>query len=105
MPDQFPPVPAGSTVRQNADGFWQYRSEPGPWCDMPAPQKAPPWATFLTASLPMEKLDAQSLAVQIEEDGRCLMASAMAHKCPKTRDFAIRVIRAAVLLAGGWGGD
>ena len=45
MPDQFPPIPAGSTVRQNADGSWQYRSQPGPWCDMPAPQKAAPWAT------------------------------------------------------------
>ena len=44
MPDQFPPIPAGSTVRQNADGSWQYRSKPGPWCDMPAPQKAAPWA-------------------------------------------------------------
>ena len=44
MPDQFPPIPAGSTVRQNADGSWQYRSKPGPWCDMTAPQKAAPWA-------------------------------------------------------------
>ena len=44
MSDQFPPIPAGSTVRQNADGSWQYRSKPGPWCDMPAPQRAAPWA-------------------------------------------------------------
>ena len=44
MRDQFPPIPAGSTVRQNADGSWQYRSTPGPWRDMPAPQKAAPWA-------------------------------------------------------------
>ena len=44
MADQFPPIPAGSTVRQNADGSWQYRIVPGPWCDMPAPQKAAPWA-------------------------------------------------------------
>ena len=45
MSDQFPPIPAGSTIRKNADGSWQYRSKPGPWCDMPAPQKAAPWAT------------------------------------------------------------
>jgi hypothetical protein len=44
MPDQFPPIPAGSTVRQSADGSWQYRSKAGPWCDMPAPQNAAPWA-------------------------------------------------------------
>ena len=45
MADQFPPIPAGSTVRQNADGSWQYqRRSVGPWCDMPAPQKAAPWA-------------------------------------------------------------
>ena len=43
MADQFPPIPAGSTVRQNADGSWQHRSTPGTWCDMPAPQKAAPW--------------------------------------------------------------
>ena len=45
MADHFPPIPAGSTVRRNADGSWQYRSKPGLWCDMPAPQKAAPWAT------------------------------------------------------------
>ena len=44
MADQFPPIPTGSTVRQNADGSWQYRSKPGPWCAMPSPQKAAPWA-------------------------------------------------------------
>ena len=53
----------------------------------------------------MEKLDARALAVQLEEDGKYLLASAMAHECSKTRDMAVRVIRAAVLLAGGWGGD
>ena len=53
----------------------------------------------------MERLDAQALAIQLEEDGQYLLASAMAHECPKTRDMAVRVIRAAVLLAGGWGGE
>jgi hypothetical protein len=53
----------------------------------------------------MERLDAQSLAIQLEHDGKYLMASAMAHECPRTRDMAVRVIRAAVLLAGGWGGE
>ena len=105
MSDQFPPIPAGSAIRQNADGSWQYQSKPGPWCDMPAPQRAAPWATPSAASPPMEKLDARALAVQLEEDGKYLMASALAHECPKTRDMAVRVIRAAVLLAGGWGGD
>jgi hypothetical protein len=57
------------------------------------------------ASIPMESLDAQSLAVQLEEDGKYLLASAMANECPKTRDLAVRVIRAAVLLAGGWEGE
>jgi hypothetical protein len=51
----------------------------------------------------MERLDAQSLAIQLEHDGKYLIASAMANECPKTRDLAIRVIRAAVLLAGGRG--
>lgn len=72
---------------------------------MPAPQRAAPWATPSAASAPMEKLDAQALAIQLEEDGKYLMASAMAHECPKTRDMAVRVIRAAILLAGGWGGE
>ena len=45
MADQFPPIPAGSTIRQNADGSWQYqRRSVGPWRDMPAPQMAAPWA-------------------------------------------------------------
>lgn len=44
MSNQFPPIPAGSTIRQNADGSWQYRSTSGPWCDMAAPQKTAPWA-------------------------------------------------------------
>ena len=99
MSDQFPPIPAGSTIRQNADGSWQYRSRLGPWYDMPAPQKAAPWATPSAASDPLaELLDAQALAIQLEEDGKYLLASAMAHECPKTRDMAVRVIRAATLL-------
>jgi len=53
----------------------------------------------------MERLDVQALAVQLDEDGKFLMASAMANECPKTRDLAVRVIRAAVLLAGGWEGE
>jgi hypothetical protein len=103
MADQFPSIPAGSTVRKNKDGSWQYRNKPGPWYDMPAPQKAAPWATPASASVPKEKLDAQSLAVQLEEDGKHLLECAIARECPKTRDLAIRVIRAATLLAGGWG--
>jgi hypothetical protein len=109
MSDQLPSIPAGSTIRQNADRSWQYRSKAGPWCDMPAPLRAAPWATPSAtpsaASVPMERLDAQSLAIQLEHDGKYLMASAMAHECPRTRDMAVRVIRAAVLLAGGWGGE
>jgi hypothetical protein len=53
----------------------------------------------------MEGLDAKALAIQLEEDGEYLMASAMAHECPKTHALAIRVTRAAILLAGGWGGE
>jgi hypothetical protein len=71
---------------------------------MPAPQTAAPWPSPASASVPKEKLDAQSLAVQLEEDGKYLLASAMANECLKTRDLAVRVIRAAVLLAGGCGG-
>jgi len=63
---------------------------------MPSSQTAAPWVSPLVAS----RLDAQALAVQLQEDGTFLMASAMAHECPKTRDLAVRVIRAAVLLAG-----
>ena len=66
-------------------------------------QTAAPWATPSAASIPTERLDAQALAAQLEEDGKYLLASAMANKCPKTRDLAVRVFRAAVLLAGGWG--
>ena len=54
-------------------------------------------------AVPAEQLDAQSLAIQLEHDGKYLIASAMANECPKTRDLAIRVISAAVLLAGGRG--
>jgi hypothetical protein len=68
---------------------------------MPAPQTAAPWVSPLVAS----RLDVQALAVQLDEDGKFLMASAMANECPKTRDLAVRVIRAAVLLAGGWEGE
>jgi hypothetical protein len=105
MSDTLPPVPLGSTIRKNADGSWSYRDGPHTWRPMPAPQTAAPWATPSAASIPTERLDAQSLAVQLEEDGRYLLASAMANECPKTRDLAVRVIRAAYLLAGGWGGE
>jgi hypothetical protein len=60
--------------------------------------------TLPTDAVPMERLDSQALAVQLEEDGKYLLASARANECPKTRDLAVRVIRAAFLLAGGWGG-
>jgi hypothetical protein len=72
---------------------------------MSAPQRAAPWATPSAASVPTERLDAQSLAIQLEEDGKYLLASAMANECIKTFDLAIRVTRAAVLLAGGWEGE
>lgn len=103
MSDTLPPVPPGLTIRQNADGTWSYQVGPHAWRPMPAPQTAAPWPTPSAASIPTERLDAQALAVQLEEDGKYLLASAMANECPKTRDLAVRVIRAAVLLAGGWG--
>ena len=92
----MPQIPNGSTVRQNADGTWSYRVGPHAWRPMPSSQTAAPWVSPLVAS----RLDAQALAVQLQEDGTFLMTSAMAHECPKTRDLAVRVIRAAVLLAG-----
>ena len=104
MSDTPLPVPLGSTIRQNVDGTWSYRVGPYAWRPMSASQAAAPWVSPLVASIPMERLDAQALAVQLEEDGKYLMASAMANECPKTRDLAVRVIRAAVLLAGGWEG-
>ena len=100
MSDTPPPVPLGSTIRQNVDGTWSYRVGPHAWRPMPSSQTAAPWVSPVVASIPMERLDAQALAVQLEEDGKYLMASAMANECPKTRDLAVRVIRAAVLLAG-----
>jgi hypothetical protein len=105
MSDTLPPDLYGSTIRRNADGSWSYQVGPHAWRPMLAPQTAAPWATPSAASIPMERLDAQALAVQLEEDGKYLMASAIANQCPKTRDLAVRVIRAAVLLAGGWGGE
>ena len=99
----LPQIPPGSTIRKNADGTWSYRVGPHAWRPMPAPQTAASLASPLVASIPMERLDSQALAVQLEEDGKYLLASAMANECPKTRDLAVRVIRAAVLLAGGWG--
>jgi hypothetical protein len=65
MSDTPPPVPLGSTIRQNADGTWSYRVGPHAWRPMPAPQTAAPWVSPLVAS----RLDAQALAVQLEEDG------------------------------------
>jgi hypothetical protein len=45
MPKHLPDIPAGSTIRQNADGSWQYqRRNVGPWLPMPDPQGAAPWA-------------------------------------------------------------
>jgi hypothetical protein len=93
MSDQFPPIPAGSTVRQNADGSWQYRSD-GPWCDMPAPQKAAPWAACPSPQQPATVAptlsDRIALAIcQAQDNGppcpapcvRCLaMAAAAAHE-------------------------
>jgi hypothetical protein len=39
MPECLPDIPAGSTIRQNPDGSWQYRRRSvGPWIPMPAPQ-------------------------------------------------------------------
>ena len=105
MSDTPLPVPLGSTIRQNVDGTWSYRVGPHAWRPMPSSQTAAPWVSPVVASIPMERLDVQALAVQLEEDGKFLMASAMANECPKTRDLAVRVIRAAVLLAGGWEGE
>jgi hypothetical protein len=65
MSDTLPPVPPGSTIRKNADGSWSYRDGPHTWRPMAAPQTAAPWATPSTASIPTERLDAQSLAVQL----------------------------------------
>ena len=45
MPKRLPDIPAGSTIRQNRDGSWQYQQRSvGPWLPMPAPQGAAPWA-------------------------------------------------------------
>ena len=41
MSDTLPPVPPGSTIRQNADGSWSYRVGPHAWRPMSAPQTAP----------------------------------------------------------------
>jgi len=101
MSDTPLPVPLGSTIRQNVDGTWSYRVGPHAWRPMPSSQTAAPWVSPVVASIPMERLDVQALAVQLDEDGKFLMASAMANECPKTRDLAVRVIRAAVLLAVG----
>jgi hypothetical protein len=44
MPKRLPDIPAGSTIRQNTDGSWQYkRWNIGPWLPMPDPQGAAPW--------------------------------------------------------------
>jgi hypothetical protein len=44
MPECLPDIPAGSTVRQNPDGSWQYRRRSvGPWQPIPAPQAGLPW--------------------------------------------------------------
>ena len=44
MPECLPDIPAGSTIRQNPDGSWQYRRRSaGPWLPMPAPQSGLPW--------------------------------------------------------------
>ena len=94
MSDQFPPIPAGSTVRKNADGSWQYRNKPGPWCDMPAPQKAAPWAmpthTKQPATVAPTLCDRIALTLCQAQDGgppcpvpcvRCrAMAAAAAHE-------------------------
>ena len=46
MAEPLPNVPAGSTIRQNPDGSWQYqRRSVGPWLPMPAPQQCLPWQT------------------------------------------------------------
>jgi hypothetical protein len=40
----LPDIPAGSTIRQNPDGSWQYRRRSvGPWIPMPAPQSGLAW--------------------------------------------------------------
>jgi hypothetical protein len=44
MPECLPDIPAGSSIRQNPDGSWQYRRRNvGPWLPMPAPQGAASW--------------------------------------------------------------
>jgi hypothetical protein len=46
MSECLPNIPAGSTIRQNSDGSWQYqRRSVGPWLPMPAPQPVLPWRT------------------------------------------------------------
>jgi len=57
MAECLPSIPAGSTIRQNPDGSWQYqRRNVGPWLSMPAPQSEiqtkaplpPPPSTMIT---------------------------------------------------------
>ena len=46
MTEPLPTIPAGSTIRQNSDGSWQFqRRSVGPWLPMPAPQQGLPWQT------------------------------------------------------------
>ena len=56
MAEPLPNIPAGSTIRQNPDGSWQYqRRSVGPWLPMPAPQSWLPWQTPPNLRAPMCK--------------------------------------------------
>jgi hypothetical protein len=79
MLERLPDIPAGSTIRQNPDGSWQYRRRSvGPWIPMPAPQSGLPWpappaieqspATQLT---PADRLALAVCSVKDRETGPC----------------------------------
>ena len=76
MPKRLPDMPAGSTIRQNADGSWQYqRRNVGPWLPMPAPQAGLPWRTDGPAPATITPADRLALAVCSVKDpgtGMCV---------------------------------
>ena len=98
MPECLPGIPAGSTIRQNPDGSWQYRRRSvGPWRPIPAPQSGLPWPTIKTdGPAVLEGREPASVAAEARPLGPAAQAVLDAFwKQPGDRSAIAAALRAA----------
>jgi hypothetical protein len=100
MTECLPDIPAGSTVRQNTDGSWQYRrlTIGGP---IPAPQAGLPWATDESAVQSREPASVATEARPLSLDAQAVLDAYYRAPC-QNRLMIAAVLRA---VANSWRGE